>query len=271
MKIYYVDSFTEEAFKGNPAAVVIQDKFLSDDIMQSIAQEIGFSETAFLLKEEDSNYSLRWFTPTTEVSLCGHATLATAKIFFTFLELELSSVKFKTKYGIVKCFLEEDRIRMDLPRDKLYKLDKFFDIKNFFAFPIKESIFFSEVNHYLCIFVADDLYLSKLIIDIDSVRGLSRLIPEIRGLIISNLQDGKVKMRFFDPWEGIPEDPVTGSAALVVSEYWLDYFNVNYLEIEQMCSRGGKMFVKKSDKCISIIGTATIVLEGKLMVGKYGK
>lgn len=271
MRIYFVDSFTNQPFKGNPAAVVLQDKALPDKLMQNIAQEIGFSETAFLLKNDKDKYLLRWFSPTTEVSLCGHATLATAKIFFTYLKPEQDSIEFQTQYGKITSYRQGNDIEMRFPRDFSTKQKYYNEIKEYLAFPIKDNILFSKENHYLTVFVADSLNLNDLAIDIERISKLSTIIPNIRGLIISNKKKDKVQMRFFDPWEGIPEDPVTGSAALVLSEYWFDYLKVNFLEIEQVSSRGGKMFVKLNDRSISIIGTATIILEGKMMVGKNGE
>lgn len=271
MKIYFVDSFTDMPFKGNPAAVVLQDKVISDKLMQSIAQEIGFSETAFLLQEKADKYHLRWFSPTIEVGLCGHATLASAKVFFTYLNRETDSVTFTTKYGKLQCSQEDNNIKMNFPRDISDRLEIHKSIKDYFAFPLKETILFSRLNCYLTVFVADSVLLSDLDIDITQISKISGVVPKIRGLIISNQNNGVVKMRFFDPWEGIPEDPVTGSAALVVSEYWFELLNCDYLAIEQLSSRGGKMFVKKNEKSLSIIGASTILLEGNLMVGKYGK
>ena len=270
MRIYFVDSFTNQSFKGNPAAVVLQDKALPDKLMQNIAQEIGFSETAFLLKDDKDKYLLRWFSPTTEVSLCGHATLASAKVFFTYLSSNINSVKFITKYGILVCSQEEDKIKITFPKDSLSLIDKYEEIKKFFAFEIKRSILFSKVNHYLCIFVANEINISTLNIDSKIVTGLSGILPEIRGLVLSNQETGIVKIRFFDPWEGILEDPVTGSAGLVVSEYWFKELDKNYIKIEQMSARGGKMEIRNEEENVSILGHAIIILEGKLMVGNYG-
>jgi len=271
MKIYYIDSFTDQPFRGNPAAVVLLDKELSDNLMQKIAQEIGFSETAFLIKQDKDIYGLRWFTPTTEVSLCGHATLASAKVFFTFLAANLNSVKFITKYGILVCSQEGDKIKMTFPKDRLIQIDKYDEIKEFFAFGIKRNILFSEVNHYLCLFAADELNISSFMIESHGIIELSKILPEIRGLVISNQHAGLVRMRFFDPWEGIPEDPVTGSAGLVVSEYWFNKLDKDSIEIEQMSARGGKMEIRNEEAYVSILGLATIILEGTLMAGNYGE
>lgn len=271
MKIYFVDSFTDQPFKGNPAAVVIQDKLLSDKFMLNLAKEIGFSETAFLFQEEDASYRLRWFTPTTEVTLCGHATLATAKIFFTYLEPDSNIITFKTKYGEITCCSGDDIIQMDFPQDRLRPLKIYDEVKDYFAFTINKHIFYSERNHYLCIFVANELNLSSLFIDTISIININSFLPDIRGLIISNQADEKVQMRFFDPWEGIPEDPVTGSAALVVSEYWFKVFNKNVIDIEQKSLRGGNMQVAKEQDYLSISGRSTIVLEGNIKVGDYGQ
>ncbi len=271
MKIYFVDSFTDKAFKGNPAAVVILDKLLSDELMLDIAQEIGFSETAFLLEEKKERFSLRWFSPRVEVALCGHATLATAKIFFTYLQPKVNKIDFFTKYGKLSCFRENDKIQMDFPRDISNKIEIYNEIKDFFDFPIKDSIFLSEHNHYLTVFIADSIRLDDLYFDINKILELDKIVSGIRGLIISKQDNGKVQMRFFDPWEGIPEDPVTGSAALVVAEYWFEFLKSDYLEIDQLSLRGGKIFVKRGEQSLSIIGTATIILEGKIMVGKYGE
>lgn len=271
MKTYFIDSFTEQPFKGNPAAVVLQDKAMPDKLLQSIAQEIGFSETAFLLKADNGDYTLRWFTPTTEVGLCGHATLATAKVFFTYLKPEEQTVTFNTKYGKLSCYQDSGNIRMDFPRDKVFPIEKYNELKDFFAFSIKNNILFSKVNKYLLVLVEDSINLADLSLDINKLLGISAVIPEIRGLIISNRYKDTIQLRFFDPWEGIPEDPVTGSAALVISEYWCDLLDSDFLKIEQMSSRGGKMQIVREKEHISITGKATIILEGKLIVGEYGE
>lgn len=271
MKIYYVDSFTDQPFKGNPAAVVIQDKILTDNLMQNIASEIGFSETAFLYKSKDNNYTLRWFSPTTEVGLCGHATLATAKIFFTYIQPEITSIDFLTQYGKISCYQEGKDFRMDFPKDKLDKVEIHDKIKDFFAFPIKSSIFYSKTNKYITVFIDDSENLASLEINSEGLMNLNSVVPQIRGLIISNQNKGIVQIRFFDPWEGIAEDPVTGSAALVISELWFDLLCKDYLELHQLSKRGGKMFIKKKEQSISIIGTAKIILEGELKVGIDGR
>lgn len=271
MRIYYVDSFTNEPFKGNPAAVVVADKHVSDSLMQNIAQEIGFSETAFLQTTDSKEYLLRWFTPTTEVSLCGHATLATAKIFFTYLQPQERTVDFQTKYGIISCSHDDKYIKMKMQGDKLHLLEKHKQIRDFFAFPLSKNIFFSEFNKYLTVIVDDEVDLKQIKIDPVAIMKLDSVVPEIRGLILSNQKEGIINLRFFDPWEGIDEDPVTGSAALVVAEYWFKHLNRDNLEMEQLSQRGGRMFVKKSKTGLTIIGKAIVILEGTLMVGNYAK
>lgn len=271
MKIYYVDSFTNEPFKGNPAAVVVADKHVSASLMQSIAQEIGFSETAFLQSTDSDGYSLRWFTPTTEVSLCGHATLATAKIFFAYLHPQKAVVDFQTKYGGISCSHDDKYIKMKMQGDKLHRMEINRQISHFFAFPLRKDIFFSEFNNYLTIIIDDEVDLKQLKINPAEIMKLDSVVPEIRGLILSNQKEEIVNLRFFDPWEGIDEDPVTGSAALVVAEYWFKHLNRDNLEMEQLSQRGGKMFVKKSKTGLTIMGKAIIILEGTLMVGNYAK
>lgn len=271
MNIYYVDSFTKDPFKGNPAAVVIVDNHISDSLMQSIAQEIGFSETAFLQTTDTDKYSLRWFTPTTEVSLCAHATLATAKIFFTYLHPTESSVEFITKYGTITCSQNDEYIKMDMQCDKLKEVNIYEKVRHLFAFPLNKTVFFSEFNHYLTLIVDDEVDLKQIKIDPVAIMKLDSVVPKIRGLILTNQKEGIVNLRFFDPWEGIDEDPVTGSAALVVAEYWFKHLNRDNLEMEQLSQRGGKMFVKKSKTGLTIIGKAVVILQGTLMVGNYAK
>ncbi len=271
MKIYYVDSFTDQAFKGNPAAVVILTMPLTDRVLQNIASEIGFSETAFLLEERTEEFTLRWFSPTTEVGLCGHASLATAKIYFEYINAQASTVDFHTSYGKLACSQEADLISIDLPKDALKKHNISSDMQSFFSFPIKDEVYFSEKNKYLSIFISDSLPLEQLNITSDEIYKINEIVPSIRGLIISNFQAGKVKMRFFDPWEGIPEDPVTGSAGLVVSEYWFKKLKTDEIHIQQMSLRGGNMKIINKQSNVSIQGQAKIILEGNLMVGVNGK
>ncbi len=271
MKIYYVDSFTNQAFRGNPAAVVLLDNSLSDKLLQSIACEIGFSETAFILIKDRNNISLRWFSPQTEVGLCGHATLASGKIYFDYINPQANSVNFSTKYGNLACYKQDNWISMNFPKDKLQKIDNYSDIASFFNFSIKADIFFSEKNNYLLVLTSNELKLEEVRVDLEKIFALNRIMANIRGLIICNYRDKKIKMRFFDPWEGIPEDPVTGSAALVASEYWFENLKTDEIDLEQMSHRGGQMRLINKQASVSIEGQAITILEGRLMVGNYGK
>ncbi len=262
MKIYHVNSFIGKGFNGNPAGLVIMNQNLDYIEMLAIAKEVGYSETAFLLQEENNRNYLRWFTPQTEVGLCGHATLATAHVFFQ--ENKSDKVEFETKYGVIECSRINDSISMNFASDRIITCCKDFDLS-----PLKihkadiVDVFWAEKNCYLNVVVNPEYNIRKIEPLADKLLELSQYFPSISGLMISQQaedSDGQkcVNSRFFDPWEGILEDPVTGSAHVAMANYWFEKLTCNRFIGKQLSPRGGIMQVVKAIDKVELIGKADI-------------
>lgn len=256
MILYFeVHSFTNRIFHGNPAGVCPLDRWIDDDSMQRIAAENNLSETAFFVPKED-HYELRWFTPTVEVDLCGHATLATAQVLFDHLGYEGDSVVFQTKSGALTVFKDNDFIVMDFPSRPAKPAD------------IPEHLLTGlgcEVEH---VFQARD-YLVVL----ESEREVRDLRPDFSELemvdcegVIVTAPGTEVDFvsRFFAPRMGIAEDPVTGAAHSTLTPYWAERLGKNRLRAQQVSERGGDLWCKQSADRVQIAGHAVLYLKGFL-------
>jgi len=266
MKTYFVDSFTNEPFKGNPAGVCLLDKELSKEKMQLIAKEIGFSETAFVKENTGkSNYSIRYFSPKKEIPLCGHATLASSKIIFdntgltkiTFLTGENVELKIKKENeNIVMSFPVYDTTSLIVPTTMLVALGIEEVIKT--SYSPKNKIVILEING------ANTLAALKP--DFDA---LVKSYNNINGVLVtapSNSIDYDFHYRYFWPWAGTNEDPVTGGVQTFLTKYWSEKLNKKRLKAFQSSERTGFMTVELQDDKVLIYGNAVIVLEGDLKI-----
>ncbi|XP_074152686.1 phenazine biosynthesis-like domain-containing protein [Sminthopsis crassicaudata] len=286
LPVFVVDAFTGEAFRGNPAAVCLLENELDEETHQKIAREMNLSETAFIQKlhpsdnfTQSSRFGLRWFTPATEVPLCGHATLASSAVLFHKIKNVNQTVTFVTLSGELKARQAEDGIIMDLP---LYQTQPK-DVKE-----IQDLIKVALSN----VRVQDVRYspdTKKLLVRIDDSYGRSFLenlavnsgnltqvenTGKVRGLILTLKGEGSGKpqgydfySRYFAPWVGVAEDPVTGSAHAVLSSYWSQQLGKKEMRAFQCSRRGGEMKVSLRDGGrIDITGQTALVLEGKLTI-----
>jgi len=258
MKIYQVDAFTEKPFKGNPAAVCVLDKQVEDAWMQNVAMEMNLAETAFLVSDGEG-YNLRWFTPTSEVDLCGHATLASAHILWErgYLSKE-QEAKFYTKSGLPKAKINEGWIQLDFP-----------------ATPEKKAEVPVELISALGV---EPVYVGKSVFDylieVESEDVVKNLKPDfvklmkvpMRGVIVtakSNEYD--FVSRFFAPGIGIFEDPVTGSTHCCLGPYCMNKLKKNSFTAYQASVRGGILKVQIVGDRVLISGKAVTVMEGQLL------
>lgn len=214
MRTFIVDAFTDRPYSGNPAGVCILDYLLPDNLLLKIAREINHSETAFLFIHGES-YSLRWFTPKTEVNICGHATLATAHVLYEtgFLGID-KQIKFETKSGILKANVTNKMIELDFPQLFVDTCESNEIIEK--AFNIEPKYIGKNDKRYL--------------IEIDNVEKLKDIKPDFHllqksdrgGFMITAKSNDKYDFysRFFAPEVGINEDPVTGSAHCYLAPYW---------------------------------------------------
>lgn len=262
--IYQVDAFTNQTFGGNPAAVVPLDAWLPDDVMQKIAIENNLSETAFFIPTE-KGFHLRWFTPTYEIDLCGHATLATAFVILTQLYPERDSVTFETNVaGDLIVTKNDDKLTMDFPIRAGEKVD----IKDI------PPIVFEALNSPapIAAYKARDLML--VYDDEEFVRttqpDFSKLIQyEPAVIITSKTKDTNYDFisRFFCPYDmGIPEDPVTGSAHCTLAPYWAKTLGKTEMKARQVSERGGDLDLRIQSDRLMITGQATLYMKGVIYV-----
>jgi len=231
--IYQVDAFTKEQFKGNPAAVCPLAEWIKDDLMQDIAAENNLSETAFFVKK-DHEYELRWFTPKGEVDLCGHATLASAYVIFTYLDKKIMKVLFHTKSGILEVSREGSLLTMIFPSREGEKCEAPEALIKGLGKRPKEVY---QSRDYMAVFETEQ---------------------EIMSLDLVS--------RFFAPKEGVDEDPVTGSAHCTLVPYWKRVLGKNEFVALQLSERGGKLFCADLGEMVKISGEATPYLEGHINV-----
>lgn len=262
MKTYFVDSFTNEKFKGNPAAVCIIENNLAENAMQNIATEIGFSETAFIKKVSDNTYSIRFFTPKMEIPLCGHATLASSKIIFD--STSLDSISF-INIDKVELKIEKSgtKIKMQFP---VYETEEI-AVPNalLHALGITETINkrYSPANKIIVLEIKDTKVLANLSPDFPA---LLNSYDGINGVLVtaqSHSDDFDFHYRYFWPWAGTNEDPVTGGVQTFLTKYWAAKLNKNTLNAFQSSSRTGIMNTEIIEDKVFIYGEAVIMFEGE--------
>ena len=258
-KMYQVDAFASKLFSGNPAAVVILESPLSDDLMQSIALENNLSETAFININE-SPIPIRWFTPTLEVDLCGHATMASAKILFEhFPDIAGSEISFSSKSGILKVTKNAEDICLNFPADdpKLQEMDALF-AEALGKSPIE---ILRGTDDFLAVFETEQ-QIQTMNPDFTKLAKINS-----RGVVISAPgNDVDFVSRCFFPQTGIDEDPVTGSAHTMLIPYWAKQLDKIEFKAHQLSARGGALDCKLINDRVLISGKSVIYFEGMISI-----
>ena len=262
MEYYVVDAFTDELFKGNPAGICILDKWISDDLLQNIASENNLAETAFIVKN-DNNYDLRWFTPETEIDLCGHATLASAFIITNFIDKGKSLMSFSTKSGIltVNFIKDNDLFEMDFPSRKPEKTE----INQIIQKSINANIIEAYISRDLMLLLDTEEQIKTLEIDFDLIKTFKDCFAFIFTAKSSNNEYDFVS-RFFAPNAGIMEDPVTGSSHSTLIPFWAEKLNKNKLIAKQLSKRGGTLYCENNGDRVKISGKAKLYLKGEIVI-----
>ena len=255
--IYQVDAFTAKLFSGNPAAVCLLEDWPVDATLQNIARENNLSETAFLVRKGPA-VELRWFTPLTEVALCGHATLAAAYVLFVCKSWELVSIRFITRAsGELIVVQKGDRLEMDFPARPALEIAAPAGLS--YALGIKPVQVLSSEEDLLVI-LKDENAVREVAPDFTALGK----IP-CRGVIISAPgEQSDFVSRFFAPRVGIDEDPVTGSAHSVLIPFWAEKLNKKDLYALQVSARGGELFCGHRGERVTIAGHAALYLEGTI-------
>jgi len=260
MEIYQVDAFTESVFGGNPAAVIPVTEWPEENVMQKIAAENNLSETAFYGANDDSTYSIRWFTPETEVDLCGHATLATAHVLFHHKNYQHDQVTFRSHSGDLMVSLKEDRYTMNFPSNKPDPIP----VPKLLPEAIGVIPLFTGVNTDLLVLIQDEKTLSTMKPDLLILKKM-----EVRGVIItapSESGDYDFVSRFFAPTVGVSEDPVTGSAHTVLTPFWAKRLGKKKLKARQISDRGGDLFCEDLGERTEIGGYACTYMTGEITI-----
>ncbi|BAZ43050.1 Phenazine biosynthesis PhzC/PhzF protein [Chondrocystis sp. NIES-4102] len=259
--IIQVDAFTNQMFRGNPAAVCVLQTPQNEQWMQAVAQEMNLSETAFLIKQEQ-DYNLRWFTPTTEVPLCGHATLASAHVLWTEGYASTGqTINFQTKSGLLTAKYQDNWISLDFPASRSQDIGPITKLQDALGVDIKTFAY-----NYL-----------GYLVEISSPDQLQQLQPNftllkqlpISNVIVTSLAAANSEYdfisRFFAPGLGVNEDPVTGAAHCCLAPYWRDRLGKDEFLAYQASSRGGvvKISYDGGDRVL-LQGQAVTVMRGEL-------
>lgn len=269
MKLYQIDAFASELFGGNPAAVVPLDGWLPESRMQAIAAENNLAETAFFVPfgslEDSSEYYLRWFTPTQEVPLCGHATLASAFVILTGLSPALSSVTFTTQSGLLTVRRAGEMLQMDFPKHDMAPVDAPAALRDGLRLPPRAVYWTSANPNFYAVY--------------ESASEVHALAPDFAllaalgsaGIAVTAPGDGKENgadfiSRYFAPGLGIPEDPVTGSIHCALAPYWAGRLGKTALHARQASARSGELFCEIHGERVLISGSAVKYLEGEIFV-----
>lgn len=258
LNIYQVDAFASEVFKGNPAAICPLENWLDAELMQKIALENNLSETAFFVKHGNV-YEIRWFTPTYEIDLCGHATLASAFVIFEVLKLETETVKFHShKSGELSVEKKDAILILDFPSRPVSPVEIPEGLIEALGKEPKEVL---KARDYFLVYETEQEIL-------DIAPNFSKLL-EVGGhgfIITAKGETSDFVSRFFAPEVGVFEDPVTGSAHCNLIPFWAQKLGKNEMFARQISARGGELFCELKGDRVKIGGNAVLYLKGEIYV-----
>jgi PhzF family phenazine biosynthesis protein len=259
LPLYWVDAFTNHTFGGNPAAVVPLDSWLSDELLQRIANENGISETAYFVRTGPASADLRWFTPAVEVDLCGHATLASAHVLFNELGQAESPFVFTAKSGLLSVSRRDSMIELDFPARAATEATPAPGLlKGLGGAPKKIMktdltwLLVYETEEEVRALAPDFAELGKIV--------PGRFIPTAPG------KDCDYVCRFFAPDAGISEDPATGSAQCTLVPYWAERLGKTVFHARQVSRRGGQLWCELAGDRVKIAGSSSLYLKGRISV-----
>jgi PhzF family phenazine biosynthesis protein len=257
--IYQIDAFASRRFTGNPAAVMPMDSFLEDSVLQAIAAENNLSETAFLVPE-GGDYRLRWFTPATEVPLCGHATLASAAVVMERLKPGRSRVIFHSASGPLTVKRTDAGYVMDFPARPSELASTPPGLVE--ALGIVPVEVLANAFNYMALLESAQV-LRELAPDMAALARMDR-----PGVIVTAREDGLYDFvsRYFAPAKGIPEDPVTGAAHCMLTPYWAKRLSKTMFRAYQASRRGGEITCRLAGDRVELEGTCVFYLEGEVEI-----
>jgi PhzF family phenazine biosynthesis protein len=258
LKIYVANAFADHKFGGNPAAVVPLQRWLSENLMQQIAAQNNLAETAFIVPQ-DNDYFIRWFTPTVEVALCGHATLASAHVFFEHLGYDKEEIRFHSKSGLLTVRRDSEKITLDFPVDKPVPAETNEIIEE--GLKVKPLEVYTSAFDYLVV-LNEQAEIENLSPDFSILKKLP-----LRGIIVTAKgRESDFVSRCFFPQSGIDEDHVTGSAHTVMVPYWSDKLGRTKLSAIQLSKRRGYLDCELKKDRVLISGKAFTYLVGEIEI-----
>jgi PhzF family phenazine biosynthesis protein len=255
--IYQVDAFSGSVFSGNPAAVCPMDQWLPDETLQAIAAENNLAETAYFVRK-NGGFELRWFTPTCEVDLCGHATLASAFVLFDELNEPADALRFDTRSGSLLVRRKGGLLVLDFPSRPPQPVAVDARLVPALGGAPLEIL---AARDYLVRY-ASEAEVRALSPDMGALKSLDRFAV----IATAPGDDCDFVSRFFAPAQGIPEDPVTGSSHCTLTPYWADQLAKTDLHARQISTRGGELFCKLAGDRVEIAGRAALFLRGRIVV-----
>ena len=257
LKLYQVDAFASEVFKGNPAAICPLTSWLPDAVMQNIAAENNLSETAFFVPN-NNGFHIRWFTPASEVDLCGHATLAAAHVIFHELDYKKSEIEFETKSGPL--FVKQDKygLQLNFPNQKPVPCEPPKAITRAFS---ESAIQCLKSEDYILVFEHEETVKNLQ----PNFSELSTL--DLRGVVITARSEKfDFVSRCFAPKYGINEDPVTGSTFTELAPYWAEVLSKNSLHAKQVSERSGEVFCELQEDRVLISGRCILYMVANIYI-----
>ncbi len=258
MKYYIIDAFADQQFRGNPAGVCLVEEPLTPNAMQNIAFENNLSETAFVKKGE-AGYSLRWFTPETEIDLCGHATLASAFVLMNYVDTTMGVVEFQTKSGRISVERQGELYHLNFPSRKPTPCPIPHGLKE----ALNANILETHQSRDLLILVEDELTVQNLQVDFSKLKEFETSFAFI---VTAKGQSCDFVSRFFAPGAGIAEDPVTGSAHCTLIPFWSQRLSKKEMMAKQLSRRGGVLCCEDLGERVRIGGRAVRYLEGEIFL-----
>lgn len=260
LRATYINSFTSEHFRGNPAAVIVLDREIDASTLQNVAAQTALPETAYLTIKEDTSINIRWFTPDIEMDLCGHATLAAAAYYFKYINSEKDYVIFQSVSGELRIEREGEQLKMFFPIRRAIEASLPENIYN--SLNIKPSQVLKS-RDYLLVFDNE-----KQIRDIEIDRSEFDKINLDPGGVVITAPGERVDFvsRFFTPQSTIFEDPVTGSAHCSLVPYWAQRLGKERLKAWQLSERGGELLCTLTQEYVELKGDATFESEKEIII-----
>lgn len=261
---YIIDAFTTEPFKGNQAAVCLLQDELSEQTMLDIAAEFGYSETAFVIKQDTHSFSIRYFSPSQEIPLCGHATLASSKALFTEHE-NLSKITFHTHFDdTLKISQNQGQIEMYFPQHDTEKATIDNNIQNALGINDFLNCEYNAFHNIVMLEIESSEILKNLAPNFSVLRNIETSINGVLVTAKSGRKEYDYEYRYFFPWSGADEDPATGGIQSFLAKYWAKKTNKNKMKAYQSSARTGSMEIELIDDSVVIRSDAVIFSSGIL-------